>query len=339
MFFKRFQKSGQATVEYLLLAVIVILIARVILTPLGQALGTYSTYFMGPHNDDNNSIGFYGCMMENGLLPLWSVVSEKGVEQINCGRSKAIAIAGLKDLSTNIDDNFKKLPTDSGSGGSPGSENSSNNSSNNSSEDGSSGDGSSDDSNGSNDGSKNGSKTSSNSSKNKNNRSGNNSSSSGISSDGGHVGDTQTGNPSLIRLSKNKKGKKGKKRKKGKRKGFGRGGGDEYEMAKQNKSKKGTIKVERGVGYLGDRYEQEQEEQDRPAIFEASGTSKKNSMGDAKRKGASIIVSNKEGKQLEIKDDSPFNFSQFLKYLIIAAIIVAILTVVFSQAMEFQSRE
>ncbi|MCY4512791.1 MAG: hypothetical protein OXB86_03800, partial [Bdellovibrionales bacterium] len=80
-------KKGQATVEYLLLAVVIIMIGRVIVSPMGQVLQEWATKMLGPK-------GYYACLMEHGLIPgkTWK---DRGIA---CGAYKVAAIGDLKNL-------------------------------------------------------------------------------------------------------------------------------------------------------------------------------------------------------------------------------------------------
>ncbi len=88
-------KSGQATIEYILLLVIVIFLARFILTPLGEGLRRFSGALVGPG-------GYYSCLMENGLLPRLDAI-EGGV---NCKSKKAEAVAFAQAKIASIEENL-----------------------------------------------------------------------------------------------------------------------------------------------------------------------------------------------------------------------------------------
>ena len=206
---KKIYKSGQATVEYLLLAVTIIIIARVILSPLGKGLTQYSQYLLGPYNEEH--AGYYGCLMQNGLLP-----TRIGMH-LKIGSGETVSCAG-RDLAA-LQLNTELGGGDLGEGGGFGINGSGGDGSGG---DGSSGNGSSGDGSSGSDSNKNG---------NSNSRSKKNSKSSHFSSNkNSSTGDSfsdsnsETGNSNLsggessplfkLKTKKSKTGKKKKSRKK-----------------------------------------------------------------------------------------------------------------------------
>ena len=78
-------QKGQATVEYILLAVVVIIIGKFVVSPMGQVLQEWATKMLGPK-------GYYACLMEHGLIPgkTWKSLG------ITCGAYKVAALGDLK---------------------------------------------------------------------------------------------------------------------------------------------------------------------------------------------------------------------------------------------------
>ena len=64
---KRQQVSGQVTMEYILLLLIIILIVKFVASPMGKVFAQWTRFLVGPHNAAGQ--GYYGCLMEKGLLP------------------------------------------------------------------------------------------------------------------------------------------------------------------------------------------------------------------------------------------------------------------------------
>ena len=303
-------KAGQATVEYLLLAVVVLVIARLILTPLGQGLAQYSQSIMGPY--ENSSAGYYGCLMENGFLPGFEQLTEQGSSgvSINCAIPKAQAISHLSISTDTINGGVSNVTGNSSNNGSD---------SNNSSSD----------------------KDKSSADKNASNRvggkGGSSSGGSNTSSENSSIGDTGAGSSSLTRVSKKKK----KRKKKKARKSISLGGDDnEFSKPKQSKKAKTKVSFQRGEGVLGETYDfEEEEKKPRAPVFASKKSDKKFEGSDAERKTAALKAGGGPSSDSTQNDDGGIDFSRFLKFFIIAGIIVAILIVLFSQVMEFQSRD
>ena len=79
---KKRNSAGQATVEYILLIVIVVAIALAVKGPLGERLGEFSGKMVGED-------GYYACLMERGYLPEDPRASE-------CGKYKLEAEGSLQ---------------------------------------------------------------------------------------------------------------------------------------------------------------------------------------------------------------------------------------------------
>ena len=143
------------------------------------------------------------------------------------------------------------------------------------------------------------------------------------------------------------KGKNSKKKKRQKRHKSYRAGGDELagnlfgNKKKGYKRAKSKVRVNRGGAYLGDQIYGLEEEEDNQPVFKAQDQSKKARTGMGKEsKNKNRVQDRKPTNQTKLDDeDQGFKFSGFLKYLVIAVMIVAIIIVIFSQVMEYQSRD
>ena len=103
----------------------------------------------------------------------------------------------------------------------------------------------------------------------------------------------------------------------------------------------GQFRYNRTTGYLGALYiEDESEEEERPPAFQATAASRSaEEKAREIKKNAQLSKAPLQKKQRELKDPEPLSFGNMIKYFVIAAIIIGILAAVFSQVMEMQSRE
>ena len=333
VFFKSLNSfKGQATVEYILLLVVVITIALGIGGPLGRHLRDFSGALLGPG-------GYYACLTEEGLLPGTSQCEPKNIPNLN------ITIAGGGGPGSGSDDSRD-------SDGSGSSDDSGDSDGSGSSDDsgGSDGFGSSDDSGGS-DGSD------SNASSSKGDSSGRNKSSrhkagngEGSSSGAGELSGQNSSEELSERQSRfladsrDSRSKKKGRKKRGKRKKRIRAGEDDLMGNQFKKNKKGykrtksKMRINRTVGYLGEQMDFEEEES--PPIFKVEGQVKTKGADKSEEKKGKLVKDQQTTSKTELKEDNRgINFSAFLKYIVIAIIIIAILIVIFSQIMEYQSRE
>ena len=153
----------------------------------------------------------------------------------------------------------------------------------------------------------------------------------------------------LISLSGSSSSSKKKKRKR-KRKKRSRLGSDElgeeeaFQTAKKGGGRRSRIRYSRASGHLGTRYyfDEEDWEEEREPVFQASAAAAKKGPGaerETAARKAQLSKTDLKKKQAELKDPEGLSFGNMIKYFVIAAIIIAILAAVFSQVMEMQSRE
>ena len=295
-------KSGQATIEYLLLVAVVVLLARLILTPLGEGLRQFSGALVGPD-------GYYACLMENGLIPGFEKITTGGGE-LDC-RNQSIEAQAL--LTAKI-----------------GSINSTLNSSGNLSRTGSNSQANRDKAAAA---AKKQAEKNKNSAKNK--EKGGDTGASSRSSSNRSAGQ----NAGQSRISKFKERKR---RARVKNRAGSDQGGFESEYAKKSKSAekrtKKRFKTSRAQGFLGTFYIDDEEELGRPRVFRSESVNQSSSQKNEKKRS---FATNSQRKVAEAnaKPTEGFALGNFLKYLIIAGIIVSILLVIFSQVMEFQNRD
>ena len=345
--------TAQATVEYLLLIVVVIALATGIGGPLGIYLKKFSGALLGPQ-------GYYACLTERGLLP--------GDPQVpsQCSRQAQLAMGALNQIQTGSG-------FGGGSGGGSvnnGGGNSGNNGGNNGSNNGGNNNGSNSADNkwnNNNDSNDNDSASSSGNEDNSENRFKDSKSSkdknqnasrhkAGLSgqegegslsvSGGGAFSGDSSNSPSSF-LAPNSFSGKGKKKKKKRGRSFsgGRGLGSKEEGGAFNNKRQGykrlRFRAQTAQGYLGEAYLSEEEaEQDKPVFKEAqiSGGSGGSFAGDTKKNPLIPDRKPNQKKDLDTKVKG-MNFSAFLKYFVIIALILVVLVVIFSQVMEYQSRE
>ena len=305
--------KGQATVEYLLITILVVSLAAVIGGPLGAYLKNFSGGLIGP-------TGYYACLTEKGLLPEPS--------------SSNLCSASLTNLSFTAVNRpiFGGTPR---SGGAPGS-----------GED-SPGKGSSGENGNVNDSSKNNSRAGSRGSRFSRYRSG----SSGRGSNNrygtlgpGGEGVLQEGSQADSRSRFNIKKSQSRKDKNKKRSRIAKSSLAGSSFKKNNKGYK-KIKIEdeeliEEGGYLGTKIIFEKNTEKQKAFkMKASEIQKKSSINE-EGKSPQIIKDQLKKKSLQIdSEDKGFDFGNFLKYLFIAILILTILLVAFFQFMEYQNQE
>ena len=316
--------SGQATVEYLLIMMVVVALVLGIAGPLGRHLKGFSGALVGPE-------GYYGCLTERGLLPGDSRAAD-------CGSHVNVALDNLSQIDGGtLGRGGNKGSSGSGNKGTFGG--SGNISDSDSDLPGSdSKDGNSDPDSSSFPASKN-----FDSSRNKNPKrhKAKNSSDSGLDSgDSLSAGDRNSpGSFQALSSSGNKKKKKNRPSNQDlvsedqAAGGFNQG----QEGYKRDKFRAGRAG---GEGYLGESFEAEEENKE---VFRAkesvrsTGADSESTPEDSKKSWIPDRGPSQEGS--EDKKGRAFNLGFFLKYFVIVALVVVILIVIFSQVMEYQSRD
>lgn len=301
-------RRGQATVEYILLLVVVMAIAFGIGGPLGRHLKDFSGSLLGPQ-------GYYACLTKEGVLPK-GVYGSSGTNP--CGNYSALAGNHLKGVSSG-----GSFTTGSGRG--------------------SGGFGGSSSSGGTDEGdSESGNSKEGDSFRHRiNNGSGDSRSSERSGSAGEDLNNSIGNQDSFLAGGGRKKRIKRKRKKRLKISGDGSVGGSFKKKKGGDKRTKSEIPVQYEEAYLGDGTYSDDTE-DNQAVFKAFDQGKKaGAEAEAEEeKNTQLIPNRKLSKTSEIEDDNKgLNFSKFLKYLIIAIMIIVILVVIFSQIMEYQSRD
>ena len=311
-------KKGQATVEYLLLAVVIIVIGKVVVSPMGKTLQAWATKMLGPK-------GYYACLMEYGQIP-----GKKGKKLeslgIECGAHKVAALGDLKSL-----EGGSGLTTGGGSSsGSSGGGSSSGGG--DSSEEGGSGEESSD-------------------SKDKRDRkkrkpsSSNSGDGSGDSFTEGSGTDPAHSNRFPALKSGNKSTNSGKQaRRKRRKKRPKRSGPKDVTLKADTNSSDDGGSWETGEGYLGRiSIEFEDEEGDKPPpVFEAQGSaSQAGTETPAAQKKKNRVQTNRlgDGRGGNITDMKPLSLGGYMKWLFIAVLLIAVVLVIGSQILEFQNAD
>ena len=274
---------GQATVEYLLLIVVVVAIASGIGRPLGKSLSAFSGAMVGPN-------GYYACLTEKGLLPGSDCNGQK-TEATN----KLLQPGQKTSLGGNVFNG---------------------------------------------DGNK-----SANSQAKKKKRSDGKSGKFRLSQKGGRASSKRSSNFQIDPFTAGSKKKVKKKRRNQTKKISTReteeSGGVIFTKNKK-KHKKEKFLANRQIAYLGE--EEEfiyQEEEERKPVFKAQEDIKKTKTGtkEETKKKQGFQKKRRDPSSVEEEENKGLDFSSFLKYLVIAMIILAILVVLFSQIMEYQNRE
>ena len=331
-FFKKNQ--GQATVEYLLLIVVVITLALSIGTPLGNWIGEQSRVLLGPD-------GYYGCLMEHGALPKGSKAASckiASVDPLNISLNGGGGPFGGGPGGGGLDPNKDGSGDGSGDGSSSEGSSSSDGDSSSSGEDSDSEDGSDsgDSDSSSTDGD--GSGVSGSSSSGQAGSGGG--SSSGRGAGGGNQGSSFGADSSDVDSSDGEDSS-GSIKRKGRRSRKSKGSGldtPEHEGYKPNVQ---GDEEEFDEGFLGEEEEEERKkEEEEKALEEAelAALEGKGAKGeDSGSKGEGIFGPNK--KKGEGPEDKPLNLMGLIRYIIIAILIILILAFLFSQVMEYQSRD
>ena len=112
--------------------------------------------------------------------------------------------------------------------------------------------------------------------------------------------------------------------------------GEVYTTGKKrisNKQKKKRVR-RRQQGYLG--FEVPEEEQ-RPASFKEKFSSKGKGLGETKN--SRIKTKKRIERKIQVEEDKPLQFGEFLKYLFIAALIIILLVVGGSQVLELKNKD
>ena len=305
----RFKKltlsKGQATVEYILLLVVIMAIALGIGGPLGRHLKEFSGAMVGPD-------GYYACLTKNGILPGKAYTDFAGVD---CGRQSSLAIDHIGQIGVNSRSGFgSNFGSSYGSNSGSGSENLD-----------SSGRGE--------DSGDTGPKSSRH--RVKTARSG---SSAGKSGSGQGFGEFSNNEMSFSAGSKKKRNKNRKRKKKHRV----RGDKLEGDFFNGEKSKRGRIQMQtrQEETYLGDQiYIIEKEE--KATVFKVENNDKSVAVSNEEvGKKAGLIADRRPDEDSGLDDkQKAMDFGGFLKYLLIAIMIIAIFVVIFSQVMEYQNRD
>lgn len=293
------KKSGQATTEYILMLVVAVVLFQFIASPLLQNMTKWSAGMAGPG-------GYYGCLLENGLLPGFKYAGEKDV---NCGTLEIVAIEEL----TNQGEGLLAPPDgESGLAGSSGTKG---------------------------EGSESGRKRASNKRKSKARRSGRAPSSSSESS--AYSGDSAGALGGKRYAGKRRVGLKNEAeddKKASFKRAEGRSADDEYEKVKKRKGKRRyQSRGDYGYakGYFG--FEIPEEEEEKLPSFKQHTSTKKEAL--QRKKGSEIITRKIATKKSALEKDEPLEFGDFLKYLFIACLIIIIFVVLGSQILELSNKE
>ena len=100
------------------------------------------------------------------------------------------------------------------------------------------------------------------------------------------------------------------------------------------------MQTRQGEAYLGDQiYIIEEEE--KATVFKAEGGDKNAAVSNEEEgKKAGLIADRRPDEDSDLDDkQKAMDFGGFLKYLLIAIMIIAIVVVIFSQVMEYQNRD
>ena len=316
---KKSQKSGQATVEYILLIVIVMAIALAVKGPLGDRLGKFSGSIVG-------SDGYYACLMERGYLPEDPRTSE-------CAQHKDLATATLKEGSAGGSDAEGSRGKEAGSSGSGDSLSSSPGGSEGDSSSESEGSGGIEGSSGTED--LGGVSDQSASPKRHLARRG-----SGSSGEGSVDTSPASFEPGWVSKGQleedSEESDDGNSRSKSRAQSTGSGFNNSKAGYKKSRFRAGSSGAE---GYLGERiYDEESPNKEVFKVEEiATGTAGSETQGDSNK----TKWMNEAQKKGEESKDKPkrWNFLAFIKYFLIAALIILLLAIIFSQVMEYQSRD
>ena len=299
--------------EYLLLAVVVILIGKVILSPMGEKLGEWSSAFIGPG-------GYYSCLMEYGLIPgkKWQSMG------LGCTTKKPGSIGSLSQGGgLTGGDSFSSGTGEGQAGGEGGSSAGAENKNS----------------------SQSGDQKKGKSAKGKKGRKKGGESSSGSSqtADSSTGGSDTSADGNGFKFPKKKKSrvsgskKKWKKRKRGKKPSLMK----DEKLKVANQSGDGDGDEGLGVGYLGQLSFSEDEEEQTPPVFRATAGAdgKEQAERQSKQKNRLKMEPPKQKKTGDIGDLEPISFAGYLKWLFIAVLLIAVILVIGSQILEIQNAE
>ena len=336
---KRQQVSGQVTIEYILLLLIIILIVKFVASPMGKVFAQWTRFLVGPHNSAGQ--GYYGCLMEKGLLPGGPLRGES-CPNLNLNFNiAAFSGGGYGGGSYGGGGGYGGGGSYGGGGGSGSS---------------TEGGGSEDGSGGNEDsGNKSvtGNKNSKDSSSSGNKRSGqqSSSSSSGSLSATAGSGSSSGGDEEAYGLDNGAFGSAGQSRKKKRRKRFrnrGQSSEDDQEFSFQtsNNNKRGyrgrrRFRKKRFKGILGQRFFQGEKQEERASSFVlAKGSiSGKTHSSDGEDRGLKLKTGEKNSSEKVDDKIEEIDYGKFLKYLFFVAIIIAIVVLIGSQILEFQNAD
>ena len=304
--------------EYLLLAVVIIIIGKVIVSPMGEKLQEWATKMLGPN-------GYYACLMEYGLIPgkKWESLG------IECGAYKVAAVGDLESIGEG-----SEFASGVGSGSGSGGDSSSGG--DDSSEEG--GDSSSSDDKGS---------DSNDDKRKKRKPSSGTGDGSGDSFSEGSDGEGSRANearfPTLKSGNKNR-GSSSPARRKAKRKRPKTGEMKDVKLKADQDSSDASGEEEWNEGYLGRMIiEDEDEEREKPPpIFQAQAAGAKTggeSSASQKKKDRLQVKRPEGGESGEIGDVKPLTFGAYMKWLFIAVFLIAVILVIGSQILEFQNAD
>ena len=316
--------KAQATMEYILLLVVVMAIALGIGGPLGNHLKKFSGAMVGEK-------GYYACLTRCGVLPGPAYKSQLKKCKDDCVNNPSLssAVASLERIGKEGSGGPGGLNRGLGASGS-----------NSAGAEGKAGSATGDGSN--NQGKLN--KTGQNRGASKRHRI-KKSSSSGSGRGGSTAGSSDDSFAGLSSFPVNQsEGKKKAQKKRKKRKFKARGEdpvGSGFSGTKKKKRRTAArVRVIRGQGYLGEEVDYISEPEQRKEVFKVrEEISKKATKTEAEKKAKQIQSEKlKKTKALEDKDKG-INFGGFMKYLIIAIMIIVVIVVIFSQVMEYQSKD
>jgi len=318
------QRQGQATVEYLLLIAVVIFLAVSIGRPLGDYLTGLSGAMLGP--DDS----YYACLMEKAELPGNSVSCQAELDKAT---TTPLNLPGTGGSGA-------KAPGGSRSGDSDGSGNNRGGGS-----DEKVGGGDSDSGAGEESGDRNGGRDSvaDRAALSSKHRTGSNVR--GGSSAGSDRDQTQAEfvafRPSSSSTEEEEEeevgsGRRGLRRKR--KRGSGPKFGSEHEGYKQNLNRN---RSEFAVAYLGERFVEEEEKESKKvfkSLATASSFAGPRPRGEDPKSTApgEALPDRAPSEKPEVKQ---MNLMGFIRYIVLAVLIILVLAFVFSQAMEYQSRD
>lgn len=330
---KKLNSGGQATVEYILLIVIVVAIALAVKGPLGERLGRFSGSMVGQD-------GYYACLMERGYLP-------EDPRATECARHMDKAIVTLEEAggSGGIGGGAEGEGSHSGGSSVLGDRSGSGGSSDgaggeNGSDEGSESFDGSEDSSGSEDFSGSGDRSASPISHRAGGSSAGGGGSGSLSGSGLNPGSFPARLDNGVSAGDTEESDEDEDSQSD-REGRGQvSSGFDTENAgyKQKKFRAPSSKDE---GYLGERYYDD--ESPTKKVFKAKDPGGSGlgagSGGEEDTKKTKAIETTKKAKNEGPGKTKKMNFLAFIKYFLIGALIILLLAIIFSQVMEYQSRD